>query len=695
MRRYLLLILSYVCAIPLFAELNDVELDEVMVTEGKQDRLKSSTSLFDTETITADGLCRAACCNLSESFENDPSVDVSFSDAATGARTIHLLGLEGSYIQLMHENTPGVRGLAQNFGMEFIPGPWMQSIQVSKGASSVRNGYEAVTGQINVEFLKPQIQDPLSVNVMLNSELHAEANLTGGWRISALPSSKGRLYTGVMAHYQNGSLIMDHNNDSFVDMPKNQNLNLVNRWFFSKDSYILQAFVRGVYDERKAGQLGKDIADPYRIELGNRRVDGYVKNGVIIDEERDMSVGIILAASYHDLDDRYGLTEWRASQTNAYLNAIFESSFGEREEHKLSTGLSVNYDNYRENLALEPLPGSINDYNLDRWEIVPGMFAEYTYKYEDKLSLVAGLRLDWSNLHGLFATPRMNVRYNPFEWWTIRASAGMGYRSVNVVADNAGYLPSARNWYNIKGVSDMLERAVNTGASMSFDIPIGSRSLKLSGEYYYTRFIDCLVADADRATDQICFYGLSMVDGAMSYAHSVQTEATMEILRGWTVTAAFRYTDVKQTTFNSEDNAYELRDKVLQSRFKGLLTTTYKTPLKKWQFDFTAQFNGPARMPDGFTDYFMDLLQSDQYYVSNGSLYHRWYPQLMAQITKNFRHWSIYVGAENMSNFCQKNPIVGASEPFGKGFDASMSWGPVSGWKVYAGMRWSLARKDD
>ena len=672
-------------------EASDFQMEEVTVVQRKIGKIKSRYDAFDTEKLNSEELCRAACCNLSEAFETNASVDVAYSDAATGAKQIRLLGLSGTYVQLLQENTPAVRGLAQNFGLEYIPGPWMGSIQVSKGTSSVINGYEATSGQINVELLKPNTQNPLSINVMLNSELMAEANIMGGWEIKGegLEAKGEKLYTGILAHYGQSFMAMDENHDSFVDMPKVINANLANRWFFRHGNYTFQACVRGLYDQRRAGQLPihhqEPIVNPYLINLNTWRVDGFLKNGYVFDPESGSSVALITAVSYHDLDNSYGQRNWKANQLNVYLNAIYQGNFeggGEVDnDHRLSAGVSVNYDRYKETLAV-----SLSPLALDRQEVVPGIFAEYSLKYEEMLSLVAGVRADYSTRYGFFFTPRMNIRYTPFEWWTLRGSVGMGYRSPNAIADNAFILPSSREIHLAESICQ--ERAVNTGLSTTFYIPMGSKQLQLSMEYYYTHFLNSLIVDLDQDNHAVYIYNQTDVPGAKSFAHSAQIEASMEVLRGWIWTAAFRWTDVEQTTFNARTESYELRPKALTNRFKGIISTSYQTPLKKWQFDVTAQFNGISRMPDGFVAYGS---------LNGGSSAPeplRWYPQLMAQITKYFRTCSIYVGAENMTNFRQENPIVDSFHPFGPDFDASMVCGPTTGWKVYVGFRYDLEKKD-
>ncbi len=680
MKKILTIFACFLSACMAAQEASDFQIEEVTIVQRKKGKVKSRTDAFDTERVNTEELCRAACCNLSEAFETSASVDVAYSDAATGAKQIRLLGLSGTYVQLIQENTPAVRGLAQNFGLEYIPGPWMSSVQVSKGTSSVINGYEATSGQINVELLKPQTQNPLSLNLMMNSELMAEANIMGGWELA--PS----LYTGVLAHYTGGFMAMDENHDSFADMPKVQNANLANRWFYKHDNYTFQAFVRGLYDRRRGGQIthhSSSMSNPYLINLNTWRVEGFMKNGYVYDDESGSSVALITAVSYHDLNNLYGARTWKANQLNAYLNGIWQRNWegtGEVDnDHRLSAGVSVNFDKYGENLQL-----SMINYQLDRYEVTPGLFAEYSLKYDEILSLVAGVRADYSTRYGFFVTPRANIRYTPFEWWTIRASVGMGYRSPNAISDNAFILPSSRVLY----LSDIKqERAVNTGISTTFYIPLGSKELQLSAEYYYTHFLNSLVVDMDHDKHAVHIYNQTDLPGAKSFAHSAQIEASIEVLRGWTWTAAFRWTDVEQTTIGA-DGIARLRPKALSNRFKGLITTSYQTPLKKWQFDVTAQFNGISRLPDGFTA-MGDYLGG---YGTPKPI--TWYPQLMAQITKYFRTCSLYLGAENMTNFRQDSPIIGADDPYGIDFDASMVCGPTTGWKIYLGFRYDLEKKE-
>ena len=685
------------------------ELQEVTVAARGASTIASRVSALQTTKITGAELCKAACCNLSESFETNASVDVAYADAATGAKTIKLLGLSGTYVQLLTENTPGVRGVAQNYGMEYIPGAWMESIQVSKGTSSVINGYEATTGQINVEYLKPQTQDPIALNGMVSTSLRAELNATGGWDINEKWS------TGVLAHYKNESMEHDTNGDGFMDLPKGQQANLLNRWYMKDGNYTGQYLVRGLYDERNGGQTmqyiaDNNIADPYKIGIRTWRMDAFMKQGYVFDEAKGTSIGIIASGSYHNQHNVYGHRVYDGVQGNFYLNAMFQTYFDETDKHKITAGLSLNYDNYNEvmtmcnnaqctmhnaQLIVNGTENSTLDMTRDEW--TPGVFAEYSLKVDEKLSLLAGVRGDYSTQYGFFVTPRFNVRYSPWEWWNLRGSVGMGYRSPNLLSDHASVLPSSRQIIIENDVLNQ-ERAVNAGASTTFYIPIAGRELQITADYYYTHFLECMVVDMDSDPYSVIFSNLTEegVEGGKkprSYAGNFQVEASMEVLKGWTMTLAYRMSDVK-STINGE-----LREKPLTNRYKALITTSYMTPLKHWQFDVTAQFNGGGRMPDNF--YKGDINEEPKWLKNNphldrgnGQYDFPWHAQLMAQVTRYFRTWSIYVGGENITNFTQDSPIIGASDPYGRDFDASMAWGPIHGWKVYAGFRWAINRNE-
>lgn len=633
----------------------EITLGDVVVKSSRPGRIQSRGAV-NIETITTTELCRAACCNLGESFSTNPSVDVNYSDAATGAKQIKLLGLSGSYVQMLTENVPAFRGAAAPFSLGYIPGTWMHSIQVSKGAATVKNGYESITGQINVEYLKPQLDEELDVNLFLDSHLKFETNVEGNLHFN------DALSTGLLAHYENMWMEHDGNGDGFMDLPKVQQYDFMNRWMYKTDHYVMQAYVKALKEDRNGGQTegqhqnhSKIDENPlYKINIGSERYEGVIKNAYIFDEIHNTNVALVLSGSIHKMNSLYGLRSYDVNNNNVYAQLMFETEF--TPSHSISTGLSFNHDCFDERWKLLQNLVKAPDENIG------GVYAQYTFNYDDRFVFMAGLRGDYSDLYGAFVTPRAHMKWSVSDLLKLRFSAGKGYRTPRPMLDNHTLLASSRDIIVDNDLKQ--EEAWNYGATASFDIDIFDKCLIINLEYYYTNFINQVVTDVDSDIHQVHFYNL---DG-ISYSHTFQIDATYPFFEGFSLLGAFRYNDVK-TTINGK-----LRDKPLSSRYKGLVTATYKTPLEIWQFDLTLQINGDGRMPDGFGTF--DA-----------------YPILNAQILKWFRWGNIYIGGENLTNFKQKNPIIGCHDPWGENFDATMIWGPVDGIMVYAGIKWKLTKK--
>lgn len=644
-----------------------LSLGEVNVVRRRFGTTKLRSSAMNVDIISSAELSRAACCNLGESFVTNPSVDVSYSDAATGAKQIKLLGLSGTYVQMMTENIPNYRGAAAPYGLGYVPGPWMQSIQVSKGSSSVKNGYESITGQINVEFKKPQLPeaDWVSANLFASSTGRYEANADATLKLSK------RWSTSLLAHYENETMAHDANHDGFADIPRVEQYNLWNRWAYMGDHYVFQAGIKALSEWRNSGQVnhgGNPGQEFYKIGIDTRRYEAFTKNAYIFNKEKNTNLALILQGTFHNQDAVYGHKLYDVDQTNVYASLLFETEFSKR--HSLSPGLSFNYDGYDQRYRLT------NDVELPRLksfekESVPGAYVQYTYNLEDKLILMGGIRGDYSSMHGFFVTPRAHVKYNPNEFVNFRLSAGKGYRTNHVLAENNYLLASSRK-VRIAGDLDQ-EEAWNYGASISSYIPLFGKTLNLNAEYYYTDFLKQVVVDMDTDPHEIAFYNLN----GRSYSHVFQVEANYPLFKGFTLTAAYRFTDAK-TTYNGE-----LKERPLTSRYKGLVTASYKTPLEIWQFDATLQLNGGGRMPSRY------ILEDG---TPSWSARYGSFEQLSVQITRYFRRWSIYVGGENLTNFKQKNPIIDAANPWGENFDSTMIWGPVHGAKAYIGIRFNWAR---
>ena len=633
----------------------EASLQNVTITSRRTGTRRISGAV-DGMIINREELFKAACCNLGESFTTNPSVDVNYSDAATGAKQIKLLGLSGTYVQMLTENLPNFRGAAAPYALDYVPGPWMNSIQVSKGSSSVRNGYESITGQIDIEYLKPDNDEGVTVNLFGNTMGRFEANADANVHIN------NRLSTEILAHYQNEWSHHDQNDDGFQDQPNVRQWNFQNRWKYKADTYMFHGGISMVKEKREGGQThikgkvdGEQSAAAhhlYHIGIETDRYEGYMKHAFFLNPEHGTNIAVMGNASMHLLDANYGHKHYSVNQKNVYGQLLFETNF--TKQHNLSTGLSLNYDYLTK----------------DDKETISGAYAQYTYNLNEKVVAMAGVRADHSSRYGTFVTPRFHLKLMPNEIVNLRLSAGKGYRTVHALAENNNLLASGRELV----IDDLeQEQAWNYGISSSFYIPLFGKTLKLNAEYYHTRFSHQAVIDYDSDHTQI---RITNLDGK-SYSNTLQVDATYPVVTGLELTAAWRLNDVKCTYGG------ELMEKPLTSRYKGLLTASYKTPLGLWQFDATLQLNGGGRMPKPYT-----LADGTASWDSS----FRAYEQVSAQITRWFRHFSVYIGGENLTGFRQKQTIINANDPWSSTFDPTMVWGPVQGAMFYAGIRVNFGR---
>ena len=604
-------------------------------------------------------LFRAACCNLGESFVANPSVDVNYSDAAVGARQIKLLGLSGEYVQMLVEGLPTFAGAATPYELGYVPGAWMQSISVSKGAASVKSGFQSITGQIDVEYIKPD-KDPVSGQTLKSKGMGIDINLYTDSRLKTEGNVVARahlnkyLSTELLLHGEKDWMHHDADNDGWHDYPGISQLHVQNRWKYRRGRYIFHGGIGMVRENRDGGQLVTFTENPYRVLLDANRYEAYMKHALLLDKEHNTNIALMANGSLYDLAGTFGSKQYDVEHKDLHTKLIFEHEFSDK--HQLSTGLSLWMQSRDEGLWSEAMTD---------W--IPGAYAEYTFKPSYRLTMMAGLRADHSNRYGMFYTPRLHVKWMATDWVTLRLSAGKGYRMPHALAEHHYLLASGRSLELSQ--EQQMEEAWNSGISAAFYVPVGEQTLKLNAEYYYTYFINQLVVDYDSDPSRIRLVNL---DGP-SYSNTVQVDASMDFDEElWEVMAALRLNDVKCTYGGV------LMEKPLTSRYKGLLTVAWKPYMGLWRVDATLQLNGGGRMP---TPYLLEdgTPSWDETFPA--------YPQLNLQVTRTFRHFSIYVGGENLTNYRQPHPIINAADPWSDTFEPTVIWGPVHGIMAYAGIR--------
>ncbi len=645
-------------------------LDEVTIAARKKASARSMLSAQNVINVSSAELLKAACCNLSESFETNPSIDVNFSDAITGTKQIKMLGLTSPYILIAVENIPAIRGAAQNYGLSFIPGTWVESIQITKGAGSVVNGFESIAGQINAELQKPSTDDKLFVNAYgsMNGRLELNTHLN--------TAVSDKWSTGLYIHGNSRNEKFDKNDDGFLDVPLAQQINVMNRWQYQDLEHGWVSFLNFRYlnDEKQTGQ--KDFnpdtdaftQNAWGSEINTQRWDLSGKLGYVNPEIPWQSAGLQMAYSYHNQDSYFGLRNYDITHNSLYVNAMYNSIISD-SRHKIKTGLSYTYDDYVEVLTVD---------EFSRNENSVGGFFEYAFDNLEALSLTAGVRADYHNLLGFFITPRLHVKYSPWDKSALRFSAGRGKRSANIFAENMNLFASSRQIIlnseggNLYGLDP--EVAWNFGTSFMQGFDVFGRRANVTFDFYRTDFTNQIVVDWETPTE-VSFYNL---DGK-SYSNSFQAEFDYNLLDHFDLRFAYKYYDIK-TEYTTG-----LKERPLTPKHRIFANASYETHLldngSQWKMDATYNWLGEQRFLP--TDTNPEIYQLPEYTPTVGTL--------NAQITRVFSpHFEVYLGGENVTNVKQPQPIIGSDDPFGANFDTTNVYGPIFGSMYYMGLRYKL-----
>jgi len=623
-------------------------------------------------TLNSKELLKAACCNLSESFETNASIDVNFSDAVTGTKQIKMLGLTNPYILITQENIPSVRGASQAYGLTFTPGTWLESIQITKGSGSVVNGFESIAGQINTELKKPFSDDAFFVNAYSSIDGRLELNTHFNQKLN------DKWSTGMYIHANNRSWKKDDNNDGFMDAPLANQLNLMNRWQYTNQESGWVSFFdfRYMKDEKQAGELDFDpetdklTTNAWGSEINTKRIDVSNKTGFVFKDQKYKSFGLQTSYSNHDQKAYFGLRRYDIKHQSVYSNFIYNSILS-NTQNKFKAGLSFTYDQYEE---------FVLNTDIDRKENSLGAFFEYTYDNGGNLSVVAGIRADTHNVLGEFVTPRLHLRYNPWKNSVFRASVGKGKRSASVFAENQHYFASSRVFNVVadgKGAYGLdPEEAWNYGVSFLQKFKLFNKKADWAVDYYVTNFKNQVVVDVDSTPNEVSFYNLK----GKSVAHSIQTDFNYNLAKHFDLRLSYKYYNVVT------DYQHNRLSKPLLAKSRVLANLSYQTHFlnekgARWKFDATWNWLGKQRLPNTSTNPIQYQLEE----------YANPHSRLNVQVTKVFtKQFEVYVGGENVLGYKQDNPILAADDPFGSYFDSTIIHGPIQGATAYAGLRFKL-----
>ena len=669
----ILLFLTLLFSICTFSQ-EDIKKDTlktVTVESNKKGLKKSISGTANTTLVTSKELLKAACCNLAESFETNPSIDVNFSDALTGTKQIRMLGLTSPYIMITEENIPSVRGASQAYGLSFTPGTWVESIQITKGAGSVVNGFESISGQINTELIKPIKDIPFFLNAYGSTDSRFELNTHFNKKISDYWS------TSLFVHGNARISKNDMNDDGFLDNPLGKQINVANRWQYSNPETGWVSFlnIRYMKDNKQTGQLDfnperdRFTTNYWGSEISTERIDFSSKLGYVFKDMPFQSIGFQNAFSSHNQQSYFGLNQYDIKQQSYYSNLIFNSIIN-NTKHKFATGLNFTYDKYTE---------FVNRFDVSRIDNSVGAFFEYNFDDNDKFSYILGGRLDYHNRLGAFFTPRLHVKYNPWEKSVLRFSAGRGKRAANVFAENQNLFASSRTFSILNTNGEVYgldpEIAWNYGISFTQNFKLFGMNADTTVDFYRTDFQNQAVVDVMNSPQQVLLYNLN----GKSYANSLQIDFNLEIIKHLNLRTAYKYFDSKTAYLSG------IFQRPLQARHRFFTNIEYATHIvekgRQWKFDFTTNWLGKQQLP--YTGSNPPQEQLPEFSPS--------FAVMNAQITRTFSStFEMYIGGENIGNYRQDKAILGTDNPFGSNFDTSIIYAPVFGQMYYAGLRFKI-----
>ena len=636
--------------------LSPLTINEITIVESADAIRLSKKAAGLVYEISPKELRRAACCNLSESFENNPSIDVAFADAITGTRTIEMLGLSGKYMQTQIELIPFLRGIQIRRGWAYIPGPWVDGLQLSKGIGSVSNGHESISGQLNIELRKPQGEKGNHLNFYVNQAGRIEANYTTAYAINENWSSSSSL------HLSANPIAIDRNEDGFFDMPEGHLASLIHRWKFQgTKGWEGQFGFRIVDDLQVAGQTPLDNSNYWKMERQSRSGNGFFKLGKIFTDHPNNSLGIIGDFHYQEQDAQFGSRNLDAVQNGGSLQVLFDH-LSTHSSDSWKAGFNFQYDNY-----LHTFKDFAAQYLGTQQEFTPGFFTEYNWVPSEKWNVLMGVRTDFHNLFGTRVSPRLHLKYNPTENTSLRLSSGSGFRSSLPWLENLELLASSRLFDPNSSLAFFerrlnAEQAWNHGFSIEHNFKWNYRPATIVVDYYFTHFGNRQITDMDEASNIFRFTNLN----GRSESHSAMAQLDFEIKRRMSMRLAYKFTDAR-----SQYSSGYLADPYI-SRHRGFVAWFYETR-SAWGFDLSAQWVGPKRLPVTSTG--IRTNQSPSFALLNG------------QIKKTFKEkWEWYLGAENLLGFVQDQPVIDAENPFNSDFDATVVWGPIMGRIVFLGL---------
>ena len=602
---------------------------------------------------------------------------------------IHINGMEGPYTMILIDGMPIVSGLSTVYGLNGIPNSMIERVEIVKGPASTLYGSEAVGGLVNVITKKPESGPALHVDAFATD--WREYNLDIG---TSLKTKKASALLGINA-FSNQNPI-DKNEDGFTDITLANRISVFNKWSFHRRQNRLASLAgRYIYEDRWGGQMGWTPAyrggdEIYGESIYTSRFELIGSYQLPVNGEHMILQGSV---NTHKQDAVYGDVPYIADQRIAFGQFTWDKTIG---DHDLLMGTALRYTYYDDNTPATRLGNEVESINQADQNWLPGIFVQDEIKLGKQTRLLLGMRYDYHSEHGNIFTPRLNLKWSPGLYQSLRLSAGTGYRVVNLFTEDHAATTGARE---VLIASDLLpETSFNVNLNYQRKIPLNQGLLSLDGTIFYTHFTNKIVADYETNVNQIIYDNLSgyAVSKGLSLNVDAQFEFPLYIRAGITIMDVFS----KEEHANGE---WEKIQQLLTERYSGTFTASYTFSEPAITIDYTGNLIGPMKLP---------LLSE----LDERAPFSRTYSIQNIKISKNFgRGVSLYGGIKNLLNFTPPaNAIARAHDPFDRGvlfdpegnviptpnnpqaltFDPTYVFTSNQGIRVFMGITWKLNAKN-
>jgi len=649
-------------------------LEQITISAQKEGITISDSNPIKTEQITQTELSKSACCDMAVCFETQSTVQPQVTNVITQSKELRILGLSGVYNQILVNGLPMIQGLSYTYGISNIPGTLVDNIFVSKGANSVLQGYESISGQIAVETKDPDKGEVLLANIYINSfqEKHFNTNFS---------LRKNKWSNLIAFHSVQPAAKIDRDQDLFLDLPLLTRYGVMNKLKYGNENekgFFTTLSLRYSFEERIGGQVQFNPIEHTGSSIQYGQVVQYhqpelmSKSGYRFSSKH--ALVWMLSGYIQNQDSWFGTVQYQAKQRNAYGNLQHEFTYG---KHNLKSGLSFRHLLLTEDIRMNEMTPSRNYAGqYIRHENIPGVFSENTLNiWEDKITWITGIRADHHNVFGTQFTPRTLLKFTLYPKTILRLNAGTGWRTANIFSENIGLLISSRNIIFAEQLEP--EKAVNSGINLTqkFEIQEQNYTGYISLDYYHTQFQNQIFPDYDaNSTEAIIrnYRGISRSQGFQAEV-KINFYQRLEVKTGYTWLYVYR---------ENSSGRYELP---FNTRNRWVNTVSYKPLSERFHLDLVFHHYGKQKLPNTQNN-------PVEYQRPNYSIP---YTTVNIQLTLNAGRWEFYTGIENIADFRQRQPILSWQNPFGPWFDTSSVWGPTRGREAYAGIRYKIFQKEE